>query len=344
MLDEKMLKETFSTLRASEGTLMEVMKVVNNKKRPVRASRVILIAAALALALGISAAAYVGFVKYDNPAAMLEAFFGENDKAEGGGIVEYDDEGRLKTNLPAWERTPVDATLAQELIAPYISAVSEQVSFRGYTLRVEAALFDPLTGGGLVYYVLENPDGVSGYEAALTGEVDWPGDAAIFTQLNYPYRAYIDSAQTTDTSLYVCAYYIHIAEWEKVAPTLKVSIGVGREDGTRKVEKSVDIAFEDGGGMAGATMADGAVRLSPIGIWIDSKALGLRHADDIDSIVLRYGDGSEYVFKDEEGFVDNSAYALIRSATGAVTYLHNRIVDIEAVRSVSINGVLYDNT
>lgn len=62
MYDNKMFKETFSVLKASDNTLTEVMKVINNKKKPYRITRAALVAAVVLLMLSIStvALAYSG--------------------------------------------------------------------------------------------------------------------------------------------------------------------------------------------------------------------------------------------------------------------------------------------
>ena len=68
-----------------------------------KASKLLAIAlAAVAAALCAAAAvAAAGFIRYENPANMLQAFFGENvDSHEG--IVEYNEYGKLITNMPAW--------------------------------------------------------------------------------------------------------------------------------------------------------------------------------------------------------------------------------------------------
>jgi len=62
MYDNKMFKETFSELKASDNTLTEVMKVINSKKKPYRITRATLVAAVVVLMLSIStvALAYTG--------------------------------------------------------------------------------------------------------------------------------------------------------------------------------------------------------------------------------------------------------------------------------------------
>ena len=60
-----------------EKVFKRLPKNTRAKRRRSRLSRTALIAASLALTLSVSALAYVGFVVYGDPAAMLEAFFGD---------------------------------------------------------------------------------------------------------------------------------------------------------------------------------------------------------------------------------------------------------------------------
>ena len=72
MFDEKMIRETYSALHASEDTLSEVLKVRNQRKH-FHPYRVVLIAAVFALILGVTAVAQSAFMKKNNPDDMLNA-------------------------------------------------------------------------------------------------------------------------------------------------------------------------------------------------------------------------------------------------------------------------------
>ena len=176
MFDKKTYREAVSSLHASGEILQEVKNMTHQKKKPFRLSRTIALAAVITTLCAVAAIAASGFIRYENPGAMLRAFFGKNvDSSEG--IVEYDEAGRLITNVPAWERLPLDESVAQELVAPYLFAAGEQAVYGGYTLTVEAGLYDPVVGAGLLYCRVEHPDGVSGYEVFPDGELWWPEDA-----------------------------------------------------------------------------------------------------------------------------------------------------------------------
>lgn len=243
----------------------------------------------------------------------------------------YDEQGRLITNLPAWERVPVDETLAEKLIAPYIFEVNETAVWEDYTLCVEAVLYDAGTGAGLIYYTVENPNGVDGYEVFEDGALWWPAQSPVFTRLQGPECCYIDTAMTTQTKLYLCSYFIT----GDTADSVNIGIGPGA-DRIQVNDITLDLPTSS---LADLTLAGGAVTVSPISIQLDRETLGLPTDNDPDRIVLRYADGSEYVVEDEDSFVSNHTYAL--SDGTLITYTFNRIVDTHSVTAVEINGALY---
>ena len=52
--------------------------------------------------------------------------------------------GSLYEN-PGFDRVPVDEALAETEVAPMVSPVGQSISWNGYTLRVDANLYDPAT-------------------------------------------------------------------------------------------------------------------------------------------------------------------------------------------------------
>ena len=337
MFDQKTYQETFSSLHASEDVLVEVMNMTHKSRKRAKWSRTAATAAAVLCGI-VTAAAAVGFLRYENPAAMIHALFGEN-VSSGNGIVEYDEDGRLMTNLPAWERVPVDETLAQELIAPYIFAVGESAVCGDYTLNVEALLYDAATRAGMLYYTVENSNGVSGYEVSPNGELWWPAEAPVFTSVQYSSRDYLDTAMSSETKLYICTYFIvdpFIAHPSQ--KTICVGIGSG-DDWTKRNDISIELPGDVG--IAGVELADGAVYISPVSIQMDLASLGV-DGDSIDSVTLYYTDGSKYVVENEADFVSNQTYGLLDLEGSTLTYTFNRIVDTNSIASAEINGVMYE--
>ena len=73
---EKQYKETFSQVVASDSLMQEVLNLKNKRHKKIR-MMTLLAAVMLIFALATTAFAYAGFVVYDNPGQMLEAFFGK---------------------------------------------------------------------------------------------------------------------------------------------------------------------------------------------------------------------------------------------------------------------------
>lgn len=334
MFDKKIYREAVCSLHASGEILQEVKAMTHQTRKPFRLSRAIALAAIVTALCAAAAVAAVGFIRYENPTSMLQAFFGENvDSHEG--TIEYDKNGKLITNIPAWERLPLDESVAQELVAPYLFAVGEQAVYGDYTLTVEAGLYDPSVGAGLLYCRVEHPDGVSGYEVSPDGELWWPEDAPVFTTTTAASRTYLDTAATTDTELWLCTYFITDES------NLPVSIG----DGQNRLDMAtVTVAMPEDGGPASVELAEGAITLSPIGIRIHAPALGLPVDSDIDQIILHYADGSDYVLEDEEAFISNRTYGFLDMEQEAFIDTFNRIVDTTALTSVTIEGTDYPLT
>lgn len=332
MFDRKTYKETFSALHASEDTLMEVVKMTRKTKKSFHLSKTIALVAVMTTLFSITAAATIGFIRYGSPGAMLQSFWGTNVDSHNG-IVEYDEDGGLVTNIPAWERIPVDESLAEELIAPYIFAVEKAVECGEYTLEVEAALFDAATGAGMLYYTVESSGGVSGYEVFPDGELFWPVESPVFTIMGAG-RSYIDTAMSSDTKLYICTYYIVDSE----AKSIDVGIGLGPGEDRSKTN-NITVELPGDIGMLSVELEGGAVKISPVGIQIDRSALGFSSLDDLHYIVLHYADGTEYVVRDADAFVSNYTYALNNQEI--TTYTFNRIVDTNSVVSIEIENAKY---
>lgn len=327
-----------SAERIKKDVREKIKKSSRTKRHRSAFVRMVGSAAALMLMAGVvvTVKAYPGLMKYENPIAMVKAFFGSNGIESSDGVVEYDEDGRLVTNIPAWDRVPVDETLAEELIEPYISAENGSVNYAGYTLTAKANLYDAGTGSGLMYFTLENPKGISGYVVSPNGQVWWnPETINVFARTNYAGMIYRDNEMSTDTKLYLCEYYI-VADRENTDESF-LELG-DYTDGDIKERIEIQSAMDNE--MAGIELGNGAIKMSPIGIKLDKTALGLKPSDDIGAIVFQYVDGREYVLFDKDGFVSNDAYAL--NYDNNCTYMYNRIVGIDSLLSVTVDGVTYD--
>jgi hypothetical protein len=337
---------TFSAERIKELTMSRIQPEAA-PRRILRRFAVIAAAIAVMLSLATAALAYSGLLPYKAVNDFISGFFGGDS---GDGVVKYDDNGKPVVKLPAWERVPVDGSLADRLIGGYITAVDQSISRNGYTLTAEANLYDPSTGCGLIYYTLENPNGISGYQTFQDGEI-WFDSTTVFaevrgTQARGPVfgKQYIDEGKSGGTRLYICEFYISAADKPLSGVVLVFGEYIldknGYIYGKEREKINIPLAADNlSSAVFYASGGDEAIKASPIGMNINAIALGLEHADKIKYVALEYADGSRYTISDDAGFTDNSSYALQTDGGERRTYTFNRIVDIDSVVKVIVNGM-----
>ena len=345
MFDQKLYQETFDQVTASEETLSEVLNMTKKQNHHYgrRFTRMLVIAAVISVMLATTAFAYVGFTQYENPMEMLKTFFGaEKYTLEEGRTFTYQDAygNEVEADLPDVEKVPLDEKVAEEDVAPYVSAVGQSLTFEDYTLTVEAHLYDSATDCGIVYYALENPNGVSGYEVFDDGVVWWPnGEMVQF--LGASGENYVIEDETTDTKLSVAVYYCG-------AKADSITLGFYGNKTNR-----LSLSLDDGGGMDAIALADGDILVSPIGMKIDAGSMEFLRkvdtdgtllapmVDNIKTLIIRYKDGTEYVIhaNTEDQLTENYKYCIQTDEVYMRTYSFNRLIDIDQVKSVIINDV-----
>ena len=200
-----------SRLLRSEMTVScaESKEAETPKSTPKRIIRNLFVAAIVISMLAVTAYAVAGFLIYDSPEEMITAIFGDDtgfDHSEGS--IRPDSYGGPEGILvePTFDRVPVDETIAGEDVAPHVDVVGQSVSFNGYTLTIDAFLYDSATRCGFFTYLLENPDGLPEYQLQTTGEIFYTGmpDIVHVNLYGYPY---IIREKTTDTCLAATYYF-----------------------------------------------------------------------------------------------------------------------------------------
>lgn len=339
------LFEAIGTIEESRLTRTEKREIVGAKRTVWR----VMVAAAIIMSLATTAFAYVGFVVYDSPGVMLEAFFGQQPAPHGPdcNCVE------CRATAPTYERAPLNTEVANELVAPFISEVGDSFVYEDmYKFTVDAHTYDSVTGCGLLYYTMERPEDTKWaqypieYHLQESGEIWDIGDP-----LNVPNRLYLVQEESTPYKLKIAAYYIR-SEQEKEEPNLVFSFGDAEiyDKQTGEIvgydpDLSLQLPFDDGGGMKSLSMEDGKILLSPIGMVIygglEGVEVNITNEIKISRVVIRYADGSEYLVVDtaEGSYTENFGYGLMDLSLRNITYSLNRVVDIDNVTAVVINGV-----
>ena len=143
------------------------------KRSGKRIIRNLLIAAVLVSMLSVTAYAAVGYLIFDSPEEMLSTIFGDNTGYDHKDVTHWTDPekpGEVYDN-PAYDRVPVDEEVMQSEAAPRVTPVGQSISWKGYTLTVDANMYDKVTKCGLLTYTIENPDGLPRYEVDNNGKV-----------------------------------------------------------------------------------------------------------------------------------------------------------------------------
>lgn len=182
------------------------------KKFSGKTLRNLLIAAIVVSMLAVTAYAVAGFLLYDSPGEMITALFGDDTGFDhSAGSIRPDPYGGPEGILvePTYDRVPVDEAVAEEDVVPYMDSIGQSVSFNGYTLTIDAFVYDRATRCGFITYLLENPNGLPEYHLQSTGEIFYKGmpDIVNVNQYGYPY---IIREKTTDTCLAATYYF----QWE----------------------------------------------------------------------------------------------------------------------------------
>ena len=176
------------------------------KRSAKRIIRNLLIAAVLVSMLGVTAYAAVGYLIFDSPEEMLTSIFGDNTGYDHstGGITPFPD-GVNVVIEPTFDRVPADETVMQEDIVSHVNPVGQSIHYKDYTLTVDAYLYDETTHCGFITFLLENPNGVSGYQVQSDGEFYFESAAPYeINQYGYPYIIW---EKTTDTCLATTYYF-----------------------------------------------------------------------------------------------------------------------------------------
>ena len=419
-VEESRLARTELSVSSRENQEDRTMKI-----RPTRIIRNFFAVAVIVSMLAVTAYAVTGFLIYDSPEEMVAAIFGDQtgfDHSEGS--IQPDPNGPPTGIIvePTFDRVEADEAVVAEDVAPYVDPVGQSITFDGYTLTVDAFVYDSATQCGFVTYLLENPNGVSGYSLQSTGKIVYQGQPDIVDVNVYGYP-FIIQEKTTDTCL-AATYYFQMehswgedlelsfnaeepvlepeettkllkeleAEFRKnLTPEQAVAQAMERigkatfEENTRSLPDGMEMDMEtyrqdyaytvlthqqfqqqyqtsenrlvielpENDPMPSVHAGEGSITVTPISMQIDVTNLDFLHelldgqvwidAGSVDTVVIRYQDGTEYVV--EDGYTLNYTFSLIGSATRGEednynmrTNMFNRIIDVDEVASIVING------
>ena len=419
-VEESRLARTELSVSSRENQEDRTMKI-----RPTRIIRNFVAAAIIVSMLAVTAYAVTGFLIFDSPEEMVSAIFGDQtgfDYSEGS--IQPDPYGGPEGIIvePTFDRVDADEAVVAEDVAPYVDPVGQSITFDGYTLTVDALVYDSATQCGFVTYLLENPNGVSGYNLQTNGKIIYDGRPDI-VDVNVSGYPFIIQEKTTPACLAATYYFQMEHNWgealelsfsaeepvldpeettkllkeleaefrRNLTPEQAVARAMERigkatfEENTRQLpdgmkvdmetyrqdyaytvlthlqfqqqyqtsENRLVISLPENDPMPAVHAGGDSITVTPISVQIDVTDLDFLHevrdgqvyvhGDNVDTVVIRYQDGTDYVV--EDGYTLNYTFSLIGSATRGEednynmrTNMFNRIIDVDQVASVVING------
>lgn len=207
----------------------------NMKVKPKRIIRNFFVAAVIVSMLAVTAYAVTGFLIFDSPEEMVSTIFGDNTGFDhSAGSIRPDPMGPPTGIIvePTYDRVPADEQVVAEEAAPLVDAVGQSISWEGYTLTVDANLYDSVTKCGLVTYIVESENGLD-YNVSSSGMVD--GTMVTFSQYGY---SYIIQDQSSDTKLTATYYYqLRNPESSDLVITLSERVGRSQEQEQQMIEE-----------------------------------------------------------------------------------------------------------
>lgn len=339
---EELYKSTFDQVVASPDTVREVLNMKNKSKKKIRFPA--LVAAVLLIcALATTAFAYTGFVVYENPKEMMDAFFGGGGSDEGAVVV---DENGQTLVYPSFQREELNEDAMEEYVAPFTYQVGQSVSAGQNKLTVDGYAYDANTQCGLIYMSLEMPDGFPEYKVANNGMLVWQGPEQVRTSFGIE----IFAEDVEDTRMTLAGYFYVPDYYADKEFSLYLNNGQWEND------PHLDIPLENVGGLQCITAGNSGIQIAPFAMVVHGDKLGIMNEGmetNLSYLAVRYADGSEYVILDESGEVPVMNYAYGCMERGdvndgyvtdryCVTYLLDRILDLDEVAEVIVDGETYN--
>ena len=260
-----------------------------------------------------------------------------------------DKPGGSSYELPAAEREDVDNETAQGIIGGYVESSNTTVSANGFTFTVLDYVMDE-NGLAVITYTLENPDGINGilHDAGVPGvyyddeKAAKPEDMRLtepmFTTTSgkmLDSGTYIDRSLSSDTKATLVVY---ITPFNPIAAGEGIVMNItGYEN--REYNNSlatVNLPALDRLTAREFTGKDFSASVSPIGITVRTTLPSIDAKFHDWSI--RYKDDSEYVLVSSAPYIMNTTADSLDMETNTSWSAFNRLVDIENIESVSIEG------
>ena len=374
MHDRELFEKAFSPLHASPDTLTEVRKTMRTEKKTRRAlgkGAVIAIAAALMLTIAVAGGIVTLITADVSPADKVDdtthhAFTDDIDDSTPD-FVEDGKGGYVP--VADMERIPGDVATTQRLVGKYLSKLDAELTVEGCTYRMGTFLVDEM-GNGILTFSVENPDGFKASDGLSCADT-WLRDVRI--SLDYGRTApgvdpqgygytfaddnlCVDENASTDTCLQVIDYFICGKGYEK-GMSFYFSV-------TDSADQSRTIAIQPQSHLPVKTLTTENGQktfISPVGMTMVDTLYGTEEISD-EELYIHYQDGTDYAVRSRTnnllnwmvayitGSYDDPEFDYYGTVLGIAdppegtyySYLFNRLVDVDTVASVTLEGRVYN--
>lgn len=362
MTNKEKYKQAFSVLHASNNISLEVNDM--DKKKSLKPKRNLVAACMSAVAI-IAAGMTVYAATNGEIFSRIWGTLGKNN-VESHDEVVYDEEKKTSYTVtyPKREYEDIDVEKAEELIGGQITYEDITLDIDGTTLTILSAVRD--NNAAVVEFSLSKAGGVdalmySQFDNETKG-AEFSNDATFWFRIgDSGENIYVDLEKSTGDILYCYDYLTMDSVKESIPMEVYVFPGTrgeyiaaqGNVEG--EVErKYIEIPVSDiVSNIELVNEAGGVVEISPISMKVD-LAVGLDLSYEVAQdpyscykTVIYYKDGSSYIVQEHSNSrhscdveIDNRAYSCGSLGT-EVTYVFNRLVDVDKIDYISINDVEY---
>ena len=311
------------------------------------------IAAAIAICVILPVGAYAAFSHKD----FIEETFGNKvrDSVEKEKEYVIEEEKDYWVDLPQKEYVPVDVDKAEELIGDCIMDTPIVKEIKDYKFTILSAVRDE--DFMVMKFTLEQKGGVDVLKYDEKTNRSYGAEFSDNTKLIFSIEGgyeyiYVDTSKSTSDKLYCYDYII-----------LDQSLPEGR-DLLFEIEYSDEPIFTDlNSSMQSEVLAipvnktvksikytsseNGELDITPIGMILSTtNGLGFDKITDHDpyyirEITVNYKDGNKYVVIDRDNDIDNMGNSVGDMRANKFYILFNRIVYVDEIDNITINGISY---
>ena len=275
--------------------------------------------------------------------------------------------------FPGWERGEMDPAVAAE-VAPLVTYIGKSMEWNGYTFTADHLVYDKITGAGVLVYTMEFDREMPEFESY------YPNGSFVndYIAINGVVTPHMMAPEKTTEDLlvgYYTFFYVDPPEQIEITFSRNAEMGLSKQEWLAERQK---IKEQCGGDLvAYESMAtqwensfpesdcsivvdldspkepecltistdDGEIVITPMGM--SAYFAGVDEATN-GSVVIRYADGTEYTVYNHPtwkpqvlfGHQQNFHKGCLNWKIG-YAFLFNRLVDLDAISSVVLNGIEY---